>query len=77
MKSDTTNWAYKLFKITEMYNYTIPSYHIDSSPKCYIEAFWRKTRLRLKENEAVMKALNPKKIEVPLAIRVFTNYFIC
>ena len=28
-KADTTNWSYKLYKITERYNDTIPSYKID------------------------------------------------
>ena len=29
-KGDTTNWSYKLYKITEIINDTIPSYHIDN-----------------------------------------------
>ena len=34
-KSDTTNWSYKLYKITEIINGTIPSYHIDNLPERY------------------------------------------
>ena len=29
-KGDRTNWSYKLYKITEIINDTIPSYHIDN-----------------------------------------------
>ena len=29
-KEDTTNWSYKLYKITEIINDTIPSYRIDN-----------------------------------------------
>ena len=29
-KDDTTNWSYNLYKITEIINDTIPSYHIDN-----------------------------------------------
>ena len=32
-KGDTTNWFYKLYKITEIINDTIPSYHIDNLPE--------------------------------------------
>ena len=30
-KSDTTNWSYKLYEITEFINDTIPTYEIDKS----------------------------------------------
>ena len=33
-KSDTTNWSYKMYKITEIIKDTIPSYHIDILPIC-------------------------------------------
>ena len=36
-KGDTTNWSYKLYKITEFINDTIPSYHIDNLKERYIE----------------------------------------
>ena len=57
-KSDTTNWSYKLYRITETINDTIPTYHIDNLPERYNEALLKKTELTLKENKAVMKALN-------------------
>ena len=42
-KSDTTNWSYKLYKITEKNNDTIPSYRIDKLAERYIEALLKKT----------------------------------
>ena len=57
-KSDTTNWSYKLYKITEIINDTIPSYHIDNLPERYNESLLKKTTLTLKENNTVMKKLN-------------------
>ena len=36
-KGDTTNWSYKLYKITEVINDTIPSYKIDNLPERYNE----------------------------------------
>ena len=56
-KGDTTNWSYKLFKITEIINETIPSYKIDNLKERYNEALLKKTELTLKENNAVMKKL--------------------
>ena len=57
-KGDTTNWSYKLYKITEIINDTIPSYKIDSLKERYNETLLKKTELTLKENNAVMKKLN-------------------
>ena len=57
-KGDTSNWSYKLYKITEIVNDTIPSYHISNLPERYNEALLEKTELTLKENKDVMKALN-------------------
>ena len=57
-KGDTTNWSYKLYKITEIINDTIPSYKIDNLKERYNEALLKKTELTLKENNAVMKKLN-------------------
>ena len=37
-KSDTTNWSYKLYKISELINDTIPSYKIDNLKKRYNES---------------------------------------
>ena len=31
-KGDTTNWSYKLYKINEIINDTIPAYKIDNLP---------------------------------------------
>ena len=56
-KSDTTNWSYKLYKITEIVNDTIPSYKIDNLPERYNESLLKKTDLTLKENNTVKKKL--------------------
>ena len=57
-KGDTTNWSYKLYKITEIVKDTIPSYKIDSLKERYNESLLKKTELTLKENDNVMKMLN-------------------
>ena len=57
-KGDTTNWSYKLYKITEIIKDTIASYHIDILPERYNEALLKKTELTLKQNKDVMKKLN-------------------
>ena len=57
-KGDTTNWSYKLYKITENIKYTIPSYRIENLPECYNEALLKKTEITMKENKDVMKKLN-------------------
>ena len=57
-KGDTTNWSSKLYKITEILNYTILSYRIDNLLKRYNEALLRKTELSSKENDSVLKKLN-------------------
>ena len=57
-KGDTTNWSYKLYKITEIINDTIPSYKIDNLPERYNESLLKKTDLTLKENNSVMKKLS-------------------
>ena len=56
-KGDTTNWSYKLYKITEIINDTLPSYHIDDLPERYNEASLKTTELTMKENDNVMKKL--------------------
>ena len=48
-KVDTTNWSYKLYKITEIINDTIPSYRIDNLPEHYNEALVKKTTLTMKK----------------------------
>ena len=57
-KSDTTNWSYKLYKITEIIKDTIPSYRLDNLPERYNESLLKKTELTMKENDNVMKKLN-------------------
>ena len=57
-KGDTTNWSYKLYKVTEIINDTIPTYHIDNLPERYNESLLKRTELSLKQNKDVMKALN-------------------
>ena len=57
-KGDTTNWSYKLYKITEINNDAIPFYHIDNLPERYNESLLKKTELTIKENKDVMKKLN-------------------
>ena len=60
-KGDTTNWSYKLYKITEIINDKIPSYRLDNLPERYNEALLKKTELTMKENKDVLKKL---KIDV-------------
>ena len=60
-KGDTTNWSYKLYKITEIVDDTIPSYKIDNLKERYNESLLKKTELSMKENDSVMKKL---KIEI-------------
>ena len=57
-KGDTTNWSYKLYKITEIINDTLPSYKIDNLPERYNDSLLEKTELTMKENDNVMKKLN-------------------
>ena len=57
-KGDTTNWSYKLYKITEIINDTIPSYKIDNLSERYNESLLKKTVLTMKENKDVMKKLS-------------------
>ena len=54
-KGDTTNWSYKLYKITEIINDTIPSYKIGNLKERYNESLLKKTELTMKENDNVMK----------------------
>ena len=48
-KGVTTNWSYKIYKITEIVNDTIPSYEIDQLPERYKEDLLKKTELSLKK----------------------------
>ena len=42
-KSDTTIWSYKIYKIKQIINDTIPSYKIDNLKESYNEALLKKT----------------------------------
>ena len=42
LKSDTTNWSYKLFKITENFNDAVPSYKIDDLKKDIIKLYLKR-----------------------------------
>ena len=57
-KGDTTNWSYKLYKITEIVNDTIASYRHNNLKERYNEALLKKTELTMKENNTVMRKLN-------------------
>ena len=57
-KSDTTNWSYKLYKVTEIIKDTVPDYKIDNLKERYNESLLKKTELTMKENNSVMKKLN-------------------
>ena len=56
-KRGTTDWSYKLYKITEIIKDTIPSYKIDNLKERYNESLLKKTNLTMKENISVMKKL--------------------
>ena len=56
-KGDTTNWSFKLYKITEKINDSIPSYKINNLPERYNQSLLKKTDLTMKENNSVMKKL--------------------
>ena len=65
-KGDTTNLSYKLYKITEIINDTIPSYHIDNLPERYNVSLLKKAGLTMKENKDVMKKLKIDIVQVHL-----------
>ena len=67
-KGDTTNWSYKLYKITEFINDTIPSCHIDILKERFNESLLKKTTLTMKEFDNVMKKLNLGLIKQTLSI---------
>ena len=56
-KKDTTNWSYRLYEFTEIFNDTIPSYKINQFPERYKETLLRRTELTLKENDSDVKKL--------------------
>ena len=50
-KGDTTNWSYKLYKITEIINDTIPVYKIDNLKERYNESLLKKDRVNVKRKQ--------------------------
>ena len=56
-KGDTTNWSFKLYKITEIINDTILSYKINNLKGRYNEALLKKTELTMKEKDNVVKKI--------------------
>ena len=57
-KSDSTNWSYKLYTITEVIQDTIPSYRIDYLTERYNQNLLLPTKLTLEQNNQIMKELN-------------------
>ena len=57
-KGDSTNYSYKLYTITEIIHYTIPSYRIDYLPERYNQNLLLSTKLSLEQNNQIMKELN-------------------
>ena len=57
-KGNTTNWSYKVYKITEIINDTIAGYRLNNLKERYNEALLKKTELTMKENNTVMKKIN-------------------
>ena len=57
-KSDSTNYSYEVYTITEVIHDTVPSYRIDYLPERYNENLLLPTKLSLDENNRVMKELN-------------------
>ena len=55
---DSTKYGYKLLKITEVIQDTVPSYRINYLPKRNNENLLIATKLSLEENNEVMKELN-------------------
>ena len=56
-QGDSTNYSYKLYKITEIIHDTIRSYKIEYLPERYNENLLLPTKLTLDENNRVMKEL--------------------
>ena len=56
-KGDTTNWSYKIYKISEFIKDTKPAYKINKLPERYNESLLKETELTMKENDNVTKKL--------------------
>ena len=77
-KGDTTNRSYKLHKITEIFNDTIPNYRFDNLKEIYKASLLRKTDLKLKEIKIVMKKkYHLDQIKRTLTITADRNLFVC
>ena len=57
-KSDSTNWSYKIYTITEVIHDTIPSYRIDYLPERFNENLLLPTKLSFEHNNEVIKEPN-------------------
>ena len=57
-KSDSTNFSYQIYTITEVIHDTIPSYRINYLLKRYNQNLLLPTKLSLEEKSQVMKKLN-------------------
>ena len=57
-KSNSTNWSYKLYTITEIIHDAIPSCRIDYSPGRCNQNLINPTKLTLEQTNQVMKKLN-------------------
>ena len=57
-KGDSTNYSYKLYKITEVTHDTIPSYRFDYLLERYNQNLLLTTKLTLEQNNKIMKDLN-------------------
>ena len=57
-KSDATNCSYKLYKITQNFVDTKPSYCIENLPESFNEASLKMSELSMTEIKDIMKALN-------------------
>ena len=75
-KGGTTNWSYKLYKITEIINDTIPSYKKDNLEERYNQSLLKKTELSLIQNKDVMKKLKNDIVYV-LIYLLFNYSYIC
>ena len=59
----STNWAYKLYEITEIIIGPIPSYPIDKVPERCNEASLKKTKSIMKEKKAFWHVLNQSAVD--------------
>ena len=72
-KGDTTNWSYKIYKVTEIVNDTIPSYRLDNLPERYKESLLKKTELTMKKKRLCYEKIkyHLDQIKMSLAITAY------